>query len=100
MPASILLEFAESQDESVASRYHDTLGRWIRNNWGLWEKGPLYNDLHKRGLQHPDDMSGVILTSFWRRLHEQPVNVGEQITRYQRFWEHVRTKGYNGAPLP
>lgn len=98
--ADVLLEFAHSRDESIAARYHDTLGRWIRNNWGLWKRGPLYTDLRRRGLQHPDDMSGVILTSFWRQLHEEPLRVEEQINARQAFWKHQRLERLKGTAGP
>jgi hypothetical protein len=35
-------------------------------------------------------MSAVILTSFWRQLHEQPLKVEEQIRKYQELLENVR----------
>ena len=42
---------------------HHTLGRWIRNNWNLWDEEP--NDLKslflKIGISHPDDMSDHII---------------------------------------
>jgi hypothetical protein len=98
VPASIYLDFAQSYAESVAYRYHDSLGRWIRNNWGLYQGGPLCNDLRARGLVHADDMSGVILTSFWRQLHDQPLKMKEQVSRYQKFSEHVLKKSDKAAP--
>lgn len=91
--AEILLQFAQAQDEHVALRYDDSLGAWIRHNWGLRsENGPLYEDLYRRGLRHPDDMSRLILTRFWRHLHAQPLEVQEQLTGYPKFWEQARTK--------
>jgi hypothetical protein len=67
-----------SEDETVPISYHDGLGRWIRNHWGLWDRGPLYHDLERYGLHEPDDMSAVILTSFWRRQHGRPLDVARQ----------------------
>jgi len=45
---------------------HHSLGRWIRNNWGLWneEYTELKKDLRERGYEHPDDMSNYIIEKF------------------------------------
>ena len=43
---------------------HDSLGRWIRNEWGLWADSELKNDLKKKGFEHPDDMSNYIIEEF------------------------------------
>jgi len=43
---------------------HDSLGRWIRNEWGLWTGSELKNELEKKGLEHPDDMSNYIIEEF------------------------------------
>lgn len=67
--------------------WHDNLGRWIRNNWGLWTDSDLFKWFKEKGIDHPDDMSGIILTSFWRRLHDKPLNLEEQIQKYQNYWK-------------
>ena len=66
--------------------YHDGLGRWLRNNWGLWGGSQLSEYFEKQGLFHPDDMSGLILTTFWRHLHNKPLEVEKEITRYKEYW--------------
>ncbi len=45
---------------------HDSLGRWIRNEWGLWTGSELKNELMNmnKGLNHPDDMSNYIIEEF------------------------------------
>lgn len=47
---------------------HHSLGRWIRNNWGLWENSELKRNLEKEGLTHPDDMSNYIIEEFLKTL--------------------------------
>jgi hypothetical protein len=56
--------------ESELIDYHLGLGMWIRNNWGLWGGSRLSRWFNAQGIYHPDDMSGIILTSFWRYLNE------------------------------
>lgn len=69
------------------ANFHFTTGRWMRNNWGLWDEN---SDLHKwfkaQGIWHSDDMSGIILTSFKRYIRNQPIDLDEQIERYLRYW--------------
>ena len=50
---------AESRDGM--SKYHFSLGLWMRNNWGLWGGSRLQTYLSHRGLYHPDNMSGEVL---------------------------------------
>src|SRR5215212_2676940 len=76
--------------EREMGKYHHGLGTRLRNEWGLWRTGPLYEHLYALGLRHPDDMSATILTSFWRRLHGQPLMVEQQVKRYQDFWRVQR----------
>lgn len=72
--------------ESNMVRYHHGLGRWLRNNWGLWGESKLKEHLKKIGLWHADDMSSVILDSFWRHLHDVPLDIEEQVEKYQVYW--------------
>ena len=49
--------------------YHHSLGRWIRNNMGLWSNN---SDLLKAcNCKHPDSASTVILEAFHKRLREK-----------------------------
>ncbi len=50
--------------ENGAISMHDSLGRWIRNEWGLWTDSELKNELKKKGFEHPDDMSNYIIEEF------------------------------------
>jgi hypothetical protein len=70
-------------EEDIAIRLVPTLGRWIAEHWGLWTRGPLFQHFAARGLDRTDDMAAVILTSFWRHLHYQPLRVDEQIRWYR-----------------
>ena len=50
--------------ENGAISMHHSLGRWIRNEWGLWTGSELKNELEKKGFEHPDDMSNYIIEEF------------------------------------
>lgn len=58
--------------ENGALLVHHTLGRWIRNNWGLWdEHSELKLNMAKLGNIHPDDMSNFIIEEYIKHLKEQ-----------------------------
>lgn len=58
--------------EHGALSVHHSLGRWIRNNWGLWneEDNKLKVNLKKLGYEHPDDMSNYIIEQYIEHLNE------------------------------
>ena len=70
-------------DRSDTIMYHMGLGMWLRNNWGLWSGSRLLKYFRDRGITHPDDMSGIILTHYhdwlnnkrdtWKVWESQPI---------------------------
>ena len=86
---------------------HFGLGMFLRNNWGLWQEGPLYSSMLAMGFTHPDDMSGAILDGFAARER------GESYTpsppdpaKQQAQWDQAVREGRAGSlscempPLP
>jgi hypothetical protein len=70
--------------------YQFGLGLWMRNNWGLWSGSRLAKWFNGIGIHHPDDMSAIILTSFWRYLHGVPIKLDEQVRHYQDIWNRIK----------
>lgn len=66
---------------------HHTFGRFIRNNWNLWYKTDLTEYFNKLGIWHADDISSIIIESFWHHLRSEPLDLDNQIKSYQDFWE-------------
>lgn len=56
------------------SNYHFGLGLWIRNNWGLWGGSRLQIYFFNKGVNHPDNMSGIILEYYYEWLHNENEN--------------------------
>ncbi len=88
-----LIEFKSTPEKEIRGIYHHTLGREIRNEWGLWRKSDLYKYFETMGLHHPDDMSGVILLSFHRHLNGKDLQLAEQILEYKNYWQKLKEKG-------
>ena len=82
-----------TEDEFIGGS-HFGLGMWIRNNWGLWRGGSLAKDFNNKGIFHPDDMSGIILTCYYRQLHNQDWELEKQIQYYQDYWKGTQEYKY------
>jgi hypothetical protein len=84
---------AMTEQEFLAGA-HFGLGMWMRNNWGLWRGGKLATWFDSVGIKNADDMSGIILTCYYRQLHQQEWRLTEQVSFYQTYWkeaqEHLR----------
>jgi hypothetical protein len=85
LPQKTLKEMQEKSEKDMIV-YHFGLGMWLRNNWGLWGGSRLSEYFNEIGLHHPDDMSGVILKTFWRHLHDKPLEVEKEIAYYKEYW--------------
>lgn len=79
-----------SGSEDGLALYHHGLGTYLRNSWGLWSGSRLYKYFSDMGLHHPDDMSAVILESYWRHKHNKPLELDKQIDKYKKYWEEVK----------
>lgn len=100
MLAPALLNELRNNSEEHLSGYHHGLGTWLRNNWGLWAGARLAQYFNQLGIHHPDDMSGIILTSFWRHLHSQPIRLNEQVQFYKKYWRDKKEKEEAISPVP
>ena len=85
------VEKMKSGTEDDMIEYHFGLGMWMQNNWGLWSGSRLAKWFNGHGIKHPDDMSGIILDSFWRHLNQKPIKLDEQVENYQDYWKKQET---------
>jgi hypothetical protein len=77
-----------NNEKSALVTVHHTIGRWIRNTWGFWqnEKNELVLWFNDNEIKHPDDMSSIILTSFYRYKKGFDINLEEQLEYYIEYW--------------
>jgi hypothetical protein len=75
-------------DEKEMIKYHMDFGLWMRNAWGLWTEGPLAKQMHELGFTHPDDMSGVILETFWCKRHNKGFRLDERAESLHPVLKH------------
>jgi alkyl hydroperoxide reductase subunit AhpC len=95
---TLISEMKNNTEEDMIE-YHHGLGTWIRNNWALWAGSHLSKYFNNLGIYHPDDMSGIILKSFWRHLNSKPIKLDEQVERYKRYWKEVKEKESRISPV-
>ncbi|MGB3547953.1 MAG: DUF6794 domain-containing protein [Saprospiraceae bacterium] len=81
-----------SEDEYSARNHLFGIGIWMRNNWQLWGGSRLSSYFNKVGIYHPDDMSGIIMHSYHRRLKGKAIRLDEQVKYYRDYWEKAKQK--------
>jgi hypothetical protein len=81
-------------EEQFIGNSHFGMGMGIRNNWKLWKGGELSKYFNTIGIYHPDDMSGIILTSYYRHLKGQDRELEKQVKYYQDYWK-ASTEHFN-----
>lgn len=84
--------FQTTDAQDVTTAFHHTLGRYLRNEWRLWEDGtPLRTWFLSHGLEHADDMSGIILAAWWHRLNDSDKFDFEwHVAAAKRYWEMMK----------
>src|ERR1035441_4148228 len=97
LPAKELEHIMAMTTEDKMIEYHMGLETGLRNQWGLWRGSRLARYFNELDVHHPDDMSGIILETFWCKLHNQPFRLDERIRSSQAYWRSMETpKG--GSP--
>lgn len=75
------------EDEFICE-FHHSVGRKIRNLWGLWEnKTEISQWFESLGIIHADDKSSIILKSFHRTINKKDIKLDEQVLFYKNYWE-------------
>ena len=80
-------EIDSLKSESDMGMYHHGFGTWLRNNWGLWGGSRLSVYFNNMGIFHPDDMSGIILKSYYYYRHKQSFDLDKEVKHYKDYWE-------------
>ncbi|AUC79971.1 hypothetical protein CW736_11615 [Nonlabens sp. MB-3u-79] len=86
---SLKTEIRRMTESDFVSESHFGFGIGMRNEWKLWKDSDLSKYFNSIGINHPDDMSGIILTSFHRKLTENQIKLDEQIAYYKDYWDGV-----------
>lgn len=69
LPAKTVRVMRSLPDREAMSEFHFGLGMWLRNNWGFWAGSRFQQYFVQRGVEHPDNMSGILLEYYYDYLH-------------------------------
>jgi hypothetical protein len=86
---SLKVEIGKKTENDFISESHFGLKIGMRNNWKLWKGSDLSKYFNDIGIHHPDDMSGIILTSYYRKLNNLELKLQEQVNYYKKYWKDV-----------
>ena len=85
-------EIKNNYENKLIADYHFGLCLWIRNNWILphYRKDSPESPLTEYFLSldkilYPDDMSGIIIYTYWRRLNGKPLRLNEELEKYDSY---------------
>ncbi len=88
------LEHLKTVPEDYATGLHHHLGRYLRNDWHLWEDNDLTSWFGTElGVYHADDLSGLILTSLWKKVNNVDLDLQKEAQYYKDFWASQGTTG-------
>lgn len=82
---TVKYDFKISPESVAYNKHHFGLGLNIRNGYNLWKGGLLKTYFKLNGIRHPDDMSGIILTTYHRKLNDKPIKFREQKHYYKSY---------------
>lgn len=89
-PSEELAKIDAMESEDDMALYHLPFGAGLRNSWGLWQGSPLAKHMQALGFTHADDMSGVILYTFWCKRHGKDFRLEERAARYRKYWDQAQ----------
>lgn len=72
---------------------HFRVAGLVRNSWLFTEGAPLREYFERSGIDHPDEMSAVVVQAFWMRMHGQAIDDGKLID------DHVAEIEARGDPF-
>jgi hypothetical protein len=81
------ISFMHKPEREAVTDAHFSLGMYIRNYWFRHGGSTLPGLLSDAGAQSLDDMSSMVLTSYWRHLHHKPIELKQQGSCYERWWK-------------
>ena len=88
LPPEQILELQDLSETEICQSSHFTLGAWMRSYWGLWSGSRLCAFFQSLGITHADDMTQIILASFWRRLNKKPLRLSSLVEGRQIYWKN------------
>jgi len=77
-------EIKALKDEKGA--YTIPIGIELTNRWQLNSNSRLAKYFHRLGVQDSHDMVGIVMATFWDRLHHRPLGLSLKVARLNRYY--------------
>jgi hypothetical protein len=87
MPAAEHKMIEAETESAYGGRVHMASGSTLRNVWLHDPSSPLREGLIQRGFAYPEDMSSVLFSAVWHRVHALPFDV-QHVAGLIEFYEH------------
>jgi hypothetical protein len=99
LPVTEVAKIANLSEREFMSMTHHGLGQHLRNSWLLWwyPENSILNwpqtcpDIVKffneKGIYHGDDISSIILTSFYRKFQNRDIDLDGQVRYFIDYWK-------------
>lgn len=84
------IAFGEMTEDEFLVQTHFGVGMYIRNEWLRQEKSPLIAYFLEKNIQHLDDISSIILISYYRNSTHQPIDLKGQIQYYLDYLQKIK----------
>jgi hypothetical protein len=78
--------FLKDNENEFLTSQHFALGKYIRNEWGLWKASRLYLWFKEKDITHPDVISSIILKYYYRKKNQLNFNLENEIIYYKKYW--------------
>lgn len=85
-------KFLQMGEGDAMVKLHFSLGRWMRENWSLWEGSRLSVYMNKMGATHPEMMSRVIVVAYHRYLTKTDLDLKTLISQVEQYVEKKRAQ--------
>ncbi|MBK9272270.1 MAG: hypothetical protein IPM48_11815 [Saprospiraceae bacterium] len=86
-----------ASEDTIASKLHFSLGRWISINWGFEEGSRLSHYYKLKGVTETDDKIDLLIRAFYRTVKSDPIMEDKLVNHYiaKRKKEHeLRSKKF------
>jgi len=107
LPPSEVAAFKQLPEQEASVVSYMGVGMYIRNEWFRSGRSALPAQLQALGAQHIDDMSSMVLTSYWRHLNGKPLKLEAQGNCFRKWWQEqnrligeAKTKGSSAHGTP
>jgi hypothetical protein len=77
--------------QSSPHELQQRFGQQLLQQWILPEGSPLTAYFRGLGIEHPQDMTDIILTAYDRILRGQPINLPQMVRYRTQYWQNLAT---------